>query len=127
MAGAGPGTAVYNNLVKGNTANNNGLAGGTVHNHAPGQDLNGNKIENNKLSHNGVNDTSEAEFGGADFAKNTTVDILIGSGVDKLTGTVVTGNTLSNSHFGIYTKNDAGKVSAKKNTFHNVKVKVKQV
>jgi parallel beta-helix repeat protein len=126
MAGAGPGTAVYNNVVKGNTANDNGIAGVTIHNHAPGQDLNGNKILNNKLSHNGLNDKSEAEFGAADFAKNTTVDILVGSGVDKLTGIVITGNTLSNSHFGIYTKNDAGKVSAKKNTFHNVQVKIKQ-
>jgi hypothetical protein len=127
-----PGGAVYNNVIIGNTANGNGLAGITVHSHGfppgvPGADLNGNRFLNNKLSHNGVADKSEAEFGGADFAKGNTVGILIGSNAAKLEGIVIRGNTISNSHFGIYTKNVAGKVSAKKNAFHNVKVKVKQV
>ena len=90
MAGAGPRSRRLRQRVRANTANGNGIAGVTIHNHAPGQDLNGNKILSNHLSHNGLDDTSEAEFGGADFAKNTTVDILVGSGVDKLTGTVIT-------------------------------------
>ena len=113
-------------------ATGNGLAGITIHNHAfppplPAADTNGNQIIGNKLTHNGVADTSEAEFGGADFAKGATVGILVGSAKVKLTGIVITGNTINNSHFGIYTKNDANKVNPKKNAFHNVKVKVKQV
>jgi hypothetical protein len=127
-----PGGAVYNNVINGNTANGNGLAGITIHSHqvppgAPSADLNGNQFLDNKLSHNGVADKSEAEFGGADFAKGNTVGILIGSNAAKLKGIVISGNTISNSHFGIYAKNDANKVNPKKNTFHNVKVKVKQV
>jgi nitrous oxidase accessory protein NosD len=128
LAGAAPGTAVYDNVVSGNTANGNGLAGITLHSHAPGQDLNGNKITSNKLSHDGVADTSEAEFGGADFAKapGQTVGILIGSNVTKLKGTVVSGNTISNTHFGIYTKNVPA-IKQKANTFHHVSVALKQL
>jgi hypothetical protein len=137
LAAGAPGGAVYNNLIKGNTANGNGLAGVTIHSHdfgktpagtpLPAADLNGNKIIGNKLTHNGVADSSEAEFGATDGKHSVTVGILVGSGKVKLKGIVITGNTISNSHFGIYTKNDSSKVNPKKNTFHNVKVKVKQV
>jgi parallel beta-helix repeat protein len=131
MAVGAPGGGVYNNVIKGNSASGNGLAGITIHNHffgpgAPAADTNGNQILGNRLTHNGVADTSEAEFGGADFAKGNTVGILVGSGAVKLKGIVITGNTISNSHFGIYTHNDSTKVSAKKNSFHKVAVKVKQ-
>ncbi len=131
MGGGAPGAGVYNNLIEGNTANGNGLAGITLHSHffgpgAPAADLNGNKIIDNKVSHDGVNDNSEAEFSAADFAKGATVGILVGSDVVKLTGIVVRGNTISDTHFGIWTKNDGSKVSAKKNTFHNVKVNITQ-
>ena len=131
MGGGAPGAGVYNNLIEGNTANGNGLAGITVHSHffgpgAPAADLNGNKIIDNKVSHDGVNDNSEAEFSPADFAKGATVGILVGSDVVKLTGIVVRGNTISDTHFGIWTKNDGSKVSAKKDTLHNVKLKITQ-
>jgi parallel beta-helix repeat protein len=127
MAGAAPGTGVYDNLVEFNTANGNGLAGVTLHSHAPGQNLNGNKIENNTLSDNGVADTSEAEFGENDGKTSVTVDVLVGSDVSKLKGIVIRGNTLSNAHYGVYTKNDPTKVNKKQNTFNNVAVPVKQV
>jgi parallel beta-helix repeat protein len=129
LAVGAPGGAVYNNVIKGNTANDNGLAGVTIHSHffgpgAPLGDLNGNQIIGNKLSHDGVADKSEQEFGPKDFPN--TVGILVGSDVTKLKGVVIKGNTISNTHFGIYTKNDANKVDPKKNTFKNVKIKVKQ-
>lgn len=131
MAGGAPGAGVYDNLVEGNTANDNGLAGITIHSHffgpgAPAADLNGNRIIDNTVRHDGLTDTSEAEFSKADFAKNHTVGILVGSDVVKLKGVVIRGNTVSDTHFGIWTKNDGNKVSAKKNTFHKVSVKVKQ-
>jgi parallel beta-helix repeat protein len=130
MAVGAPGGAVYDNVIKGNSATGNGLAGITLHNHffgpnAPAADTNGNKIIGNTLTNNGVADKSEAEFGGADFAKGNTVGILIGSGALKLTGIVITGNKINNSHFGIYTKN-APKVSAKANKFNKVAVQLKQ-
>lgn len=130
MAGGAPGAGVYDNLVQGNTAKGNGLAGITIHSHsfgpgAPAADLNGNKIIGNTVGHNGLADTSEAEFSPT-FAKNTSVGILVGSDVVKLHGVVVSKNTISDNHFGIWTKNDSSKVSAKKNAFHKVTVKVKQ-
>lgn len=131
LAGGGPLTGVYNNLVEGNTANGNGLAGVTIHSHAfgpsaPSADLNGNKILNNKLSHNGLSDKPEAEFSPADFAKGNTVGILVGSDLAKLTGIVITGNTISDSHFGVFTKN-APKLRTKANKFSKVAVPLKQM
>ncbi len=130
MAVGAPGGAVYKNLIKGNTANLNGLAGVTLHSHsfgpkAPAGDLNGNTILDNNLTHDGVNDASEKEFGPTAFPN--TVGILVGSGAGKLKGIVISGNTISKCHFGIYTDNDANKVSPTKNSFHTVAVKVKQV
>ncbi|MGH2883014.1 MAG: right-handed parallel beta-helix repeat-containing protein, partial [Solirubrobacteraceae bacterium] len=131
MAGGAPGAGVYNNLVEGNTAKGNGLAGIEIHSHsfgpkAPAADLNGNRIIGNTVSHDGLADSSDAEFSPADFAKGATVGIMVGSDVVKLKGIVVRNNTISDTHFGIWTKNDAAKVSAKKNAFHKVSVKVKQ-
>jgi nitrous oxidase accessory protein NosD len=131
LAAGVPNGGVYDNLIKGNTANDNGLAGITIHSHdfgpkAPPADLNGNKILDNKVSHDGLDAKSEAEFGGADFATGNTVGILVGSGKVKLTGIVITGNVISNAHFGIYTKN-APSVSPTANTFRKVVVPVKQI
>ncbi len=131
MAGGAPGAGVYDNLVEGNTAKGNGLAGVEIHSHsfgpsAPPADLNGNQIIGNTVSHDGVADSSDAEFSPADFAKGATVGILVGSDVVKLHGIVIRKNTVSDTHFGIWTKNDASKVSATKNAFHKVSVKVKQ-
>jgi parallel beta-helix repeat protein len=117
--GAGPGSAVYNNLVQGNTANGNGLAGVSLHSHAPGEDLNGNKILNNKLSNDGIQPDPE-------YGEKGTNGILIGSAVTMLTGIVVKGNTISNTQFGIYTKNVPA-ISTKSNKFIKVAVPVKQI
>lgn len=117
--GAGPGSGVYNNLIKGNTANGNGLAGVTLHSHAPGEDLGGNRIIGNHVSNDGA-------AGDSEYGESGKVGILVGSGFTKQTGIVISGNTISNTHFGIYTKN-APKVSAKANKFHHVAVPVKQI
>jgi nitrous oxidase accessory protein NosD len=131
LAGGAPGAGVYDNVVQGNSAKGNGLAGVELHSHffgpgAPAADLNGNQILDNTIGHNGLADSSDAEFSPADFAKSTSVGILIGSDVVKLHGIVVRNNTVSDDHFGIWTKNDSSKVSATKNAFHKVSVKVKQ-
>src|ERR1019366_2573007 len=47
LATGPPGGAVYNNMVRANRISDNGLGGVTVHSHAPGQDLNGNVIQDN--------------------------------------------------------------------------------
>ncbi len=48
------GGAVYDNTVSGNFLKGNGLAGVTLHNHVPGQDLNGNVIVGNVIGTNNL-------------------------------------------------------------------------
>jgi parallel beta-helix repeat protein len=112
LAVAGPGAAVYDNLVQGNTANNNNLAGVTLHLHAPGSYLNGNKIIGNRLSNDGLG-------GDPDFGVKDTIGILVGSAANKLKGTVISGNRISDVHFGIWTEN-VPTIKRKSNKFHNV-------
>jgi hypothetical protein len=118
LAAGGPGSAVYNNVVNGNTANGNGLAGVTLHSHAPGQNLNGNVITNNNVSDDGLE-------GDPDFGVTNTVGILVASAVTPLKGTEIANNTISNVHYGIWTKN-VPTISPSANTFNNVAVPVTQ-
>ena len=118
LAVAGPGAAVYNNVVQGNTANDNNMAGVTLHLHAPGSYLNGNKIIDNRLRHDGLG-------GDPDFGVKSTVGILVGSAATKLKGTVIFGNRISNVHFGIWTQN-VPTIKRTANTFHNVDVPLTQ-
>jgi parallel beta-helix repeat protein len=97
LAVAGPGAAVYDNVVQGNTANGNNLAGVTLHLHAPGSYLNGNKIIGNRLSNDGLG-------GDPDFKVSRTIGILVGSAV-PLKGIVISANKISDVHYGIWTKN----------------------
>lgn len=118
LAGAGPGTAVYSNLVKGNETSGNELSGITLHSHAPGDDLNGNRIINNRV---GTNNTG----GDPDAGVTDTTGILIFSAVTPLKNTVVRGNRIHDVHFGIWTKN-APTIPAGANQFTNVAVPLSQ-
>jgi len=118
LAGAGPGTGVYDNVVTHNVANGNNLAGVTLHSHAPGDDLNGNKIVGNRVR-------NDALGGDPDAGVRDTTGILIFSAVTKLKDVVVRGNTLRDVHFGIWTQN-APAIPANANTFVNVAVPLHQ-
>lgn len=118
LAGAGPGTGVYDNVVKHNTANGNNLAGITLHSHAPGDDLNGNRIVNNRVRNDGLG-------GDPDAGVRDTVGILVFSAVSPLKRVVVRGNSVRDVHFGIWTQN-APKIPAGANHFANVAVPLHQ-
>jgi parallel beta-helix repeat protein len=78
------GGAVYDNTVRGNFLKGNGLAGVTLHNHFPGQDLNGNRIIGNRIGTNNVD-------GDPDFAPvldPSTTGIFIGTAGEPLTVTI---------------------------------------
>ena len=67
LFGSGPGSAVYDNLVAGNEATGNGLAGIAMHAHHPGgEDINGNVLVFNRSGTNNV--------GGDGFDGPPTVD-----------------------------------------------------
>jgi parallel beta-helix repeat protein len=98
IAAAAPGSGAYNNMVVGNTAKGNDLAGVTLHSHAPNQDLNGNKIIDNQLTRDGLG-------GDPDAGVTQTTGILVFSAVSPLTGTVIKGNKIKRVHYGIWTHN----------------------
>ena len=99
LAGGAPGTAVYDNLVLDNVASGNGLSGVTVHSHAPGQDLNGNRIIGNWLS----NDNLDGDMDFAPFVDTKTTGVLIASATPLIA--VVRDNHLSDVYYGIWTLN----------------------
>lgn len=105
LAAGPPGAGVYNNTVSHNKAEGNGLAGITLHSHAPGQDLNGNDISHNIIGKNGVNGYPNGAPGDSDAGVSGTVGILLWSAVTPLSGTSLAGNTVSDDHYGIWTKN----------------------
>lgn len=125
MAAGAPGSGVYGNIVKDNTANGNGLAGVTIHSHAPGQDLNGNEIVSNRLSNDAISG-NKGQPGDEDAEVTGTTGILIFSAVTPLKGIVVKGNKISNVHYGIWTKN-APKMNVKANKFTKVEVPLTQL
>ncbi len=98
IAGGAPGTAVYDNQIVENEASGNGLAGFTLHSHAPGQDLNGNVIAWNFFS----SDNLDGDFDFSPVTDSQTTGILLASAA-PLAGTVVVGNEIRNVYYGIFT------------------------
>jgi nitrous oxidase accessory protein NosD len=54
LAAPFPGSASYDNLIEGNLLENNGIAGVTLHSHAPGAFIGGNEIEHNIIGVNNL-------------------------------------------------------------------------
>ncbi len=81
-----PGAAAYSNLVLNNVLTGNDLPGVALHGHTPNQNLNNNVIIGNQISGNGP-DTDDAATPGP-------AGIII-SGISPITGTLISGNTIS--------------------------------
>lgn len=94
-----PYTRVSGNVVTGNRLISNGGPGVAMHSHAPYQDLNNNVITANQISGNG------ADNPGAPSA-NETAGINV-YGVSNITGTVISGNTISNEEADIVVNTNA--------------------
>ena len=120
-----PGGGVYDNLIRGNAANDNGLPGITVHSHAPGQDLNGNKFIANQVSLNGAVGNMGTP-GDEDTKLRKTAGIEIASAVTKLEGIVVKHNTISQQQVGIFTEN-VPPIPLGANTFKEVEIPLEQL
>jgi hypothetical protein len=90
-------------VVRGNYVAGNGLAGITIHSHAPGQDVNGNQIIGNIVGTNALDgNPADGGPGDSDFNALGTIGILIGS-VTPVTGTVIAGNLISDNDTGVWT------------------------
>jgi parallel beta-helix repeat protein len=97
MATPFPGGAVYNNLVQANTIWGNGLAGVTVHSHAPGQDLNGNFIQGNRIATNNL----DGDFDFSPSVDPSTTGVTVASVAPLTIG--IQGNIISSNVYGIWT------------------------
>lgn len=97
----------------------------TLHSHAPNQDLNDNVIRNNRLSNNALAGNM-GQPGDGDFGVSGTIGLLVASAVTQLTGIQITGNQISNVHFGIWTMNVAVPATtlSTTNRFSNVQIPV---
>ena len=78
----------------------------------------------NRLRHNGLGSTAVPP-GDPDAGVTRTVDLLIFSAVDTITGTVVRDNHMSHAHFGIWTQN-VPHIVKDGNTFFHVAVHIHQ-
>ena len=113
------GGAVYDNTVTGNFLEGNALAGVTVHNHFPGQDLNGNRIVNNRIGTNNVN-------GDPDFfpvVDPSTTGILVGTAGEPLTITIKH-NVIFSNEIGIFLTGPLNIEQIKHNVFIGVTTNV---
>jgi parallel beta-helix repeat protein len=96
-----PGGAVYNNVLVGNTASGDGLAGITVHSHSVGEDLNGNVLRGNVI---GTNDLDgDVDFGGntPPAIDSSTTGIIVATSASPISITIV-GNRIANDVYGIW-------------------------
>jgi parallel beta-helix repeat protein len=115
MAGPIPGTAAYHNHITDNTANDNGIAGISIHSHTALQDMNGNVITGNHVSHDALtgNNGSPGDSDAGDFH---TTGILVLSSASPITGTVVTGNTIDDVFYGVWLSQKTPSASVANNT-----------
>jgi parallel beta-helix repeat protein len=109
-------SAVYGNLIAGNIATGNGLAGIVIHQHAPGD------LSDNVIAHNWV--SSDNLDGDYDFAvpDPATTGIFVASGAAPgfpLRGISITDNLITNVAIGIFTLGAEG-TQFGGNTFDNV-------
>jgi hypothetical protein len=109
-----PGGAVYNNLVQNNLISGNGLAGVTVHSHAPGQDLNGNVISGNYIGTNNL----DGDFDFSPAIDPATTGVFVGT-VAPLSITIQN-NTIANDTYGIWMMPAASATGTTTNTFIQV-------
>lgn len=110
MASPLPGGAVYDNTIRGNHIDNNGLPGVSVHSHAPDQDFTGNKVIGNDI---GTNNEL-----GAEYNDTETTGVYVGT-VDPLTITIV-GNRIHGDHYGIFLAGPVTVHQLQANHFHDV-------
>lgn len=96
-----PGTSNYGNVIVGNILTNNGLPGVAMHSHAPDQNLDDNQITGNTIYGNG------ADNGDTTTPGKTGINVFT-SGGSPVTGTVISGNSISNEKVGVFVSDISG-------------------
>ncbi len=125
VAAAFAGGAAYDNQIIGNTIEGNGLPGVSLHAHERRQDLNGNVIRNNVIGRNAISGGSNNGPGDGEAGIHHTAGILVWSAFTRVTGLQVSGNRISDDHFGIWTEH-ATKLRRGANVYRHVRVPLSQ-
>jgi nitrous oxidase accessory protein NosD len=112
----GPGTASYDNVVSGNLIEGNGLAGISVHSHAPNAYVNGNVFTDNTIGENNVDLADGTDTGPHD---GFTTGILIWSAATPYKFTV-SHNTISDNTYGIWLTPNTVKIAGIKSNHFSV-------
>ena len=94
IAAPAPGTASYNNTIVGNTIMGNELAGVTMHSHAPGAFIGGNRVMNNLIGTNNVGGDPDAKV-------MATAGIVVWSAATPMQETI-SGNTTFGNWYGVW-------------------------
>lgn len=111
-----PFTASYDNVVSGNLIEGNGLAGISVHSHAPNAYVNGNVFTWNTIGQNNVDLADGTDAGPED---GSTTGILIWSAATPYTFTVAH-NTISDNTYGIWLTPNTVKIKGIKSNHFSV-------
>jgi nitrous oxidase accessory protein NosD len=118
--GSGPGSAAYDNVIEDNYMAGNGLAGFTIHAHHPGgEDVNGNKVIDNRF---GTNNLGGDGFDGPPVTNFKTTAIAVFS-VPPVHMTI-TDNVISHNEIGMWLSTTVKAKGLHDNEFHHVSTKV---
>jgi len=117
LFGSGPGTGVYDNVVRDNVAVGNGLAGFTIHAHLPGgEDVNGNQVMGNRFGTNNLGgDGYDGPPGPTDF-QTTGIAVYSAPTVQMTIGD----NDIQRDAIGIWLSKTVNAKGLSTNHFHGV-------
>lgn len=113
FAAPAPGTASYDNLVYHNYIAGNGLAGVTIHSHAPAQRVDGIRVIGNFIGQNNLAHDPDAGV-------NVTAGVVVSSTNVKVRGLVIKGNEFSHDVIGIWISHRVYRPVIRHNVFREV-------
>jgi len=100
--GIGLFNVAYNNTISGNTVNGNEEPGIEVDSTFFGADLSGNSITGNTVGVNSLSDGPAGAAGQHTIHATQTAGIMVIAKVTPVTGTVISGNTVTGDYYGIW-------------------------
>jgi hypothetical protein len=125
LAVGAPGDAVYQNTIRGNILENDGLPGVTIHAHEALAYMDDNVIESNRITSTGTGGTDGVAGDPDAGANGTTGIVVLGLPADPIGGTIIQDNVISAVHYGIFLNEASRNLSG--NAFNGVSVPVTSI
>jgi hypothetical protein len=125
LAVGSPGDAVYQNTIRGNVIENDGLPGVTMHAHDPLAYMDDNIIEANQITSTGLGGADGKAGDPSAGVTGTAGIVVLGLAANPIGGTVIQDNLIRAVHYGIYLNEASPNLSA--NSYAGVSVPVTSV